>query len=60
VEGHEEFQKVKKTAEGEIPSKNKILDAKVTEDLERAETVEEGKQKLEWVEEWIVVEDRWR
>jgi hypothetical protein len=35
------------------------VDAKVTEGSERSKKVEEAKEKLDWVEEWIMAEDRW-
>jgi metal-sulfur cluster biosynthetic enzyme len=48
-----------KVAEGGIPSNNNIVDAMVTETLERSEKVEEAKVKLDWVGEWTMTEDRW-
>jgi hypothetical protein len=42
-----------KVAEGGMPSKNKIMDAKVIEGSAKSEKVKEVKKKLDWVEEWI-------
>jgi hypothetical protein len=47
-----------KVVEGGIPSKNQIVDGKVTKGSERSEKVDEAKKKLDWIEEWRVVEDR--
>jgi hypothetical protein len=43
---------------GGMPSKNKIVDETVRQDLERPEKVEEGKKKLETIEEQIIVENK--
>jgi hypothetical protein len=48
-----------KVVEGGIPSKNQIMDGKATEGSESSEKVREAKKELDWIEEWIMGEDRW-
>jgi hypothetical protein len=43
-----------------LPSKKKTMHAKVSEGQERSENVEEGRKKLDWVEEWKMAQDRRR
>jgi hypothetical protein len=43
--------KLRKLDEGDIPSKNKIVDVNIIEGPHRSEKVEEGKKKLKRIEE---------
>jgi hypothetical protein len=49
-----------KVAPGVIPSKNKIVDAKITEGSERSENFEEAQKKLDWIKECVTAKDRWK
>jgi hypothetical protein len=52
-------EKSPKVAEGEMPSKNKIVDGRVIESPKRFEKVAERKKNFDWVEEWMLAENIW-